>query len=162
MGPQQQAPRAPNPVDAPGELAQCKPDSQGTSTVLCGDDLKIPAASGCRTGSVLHLLLPFLAICSSDHAGRMPGARTQSKFPIEIVAGNRQPSSHVCTQPQTHAFRSGFKPGTNVGAGFSCHPIGCDYHRSTRVPLHPVWPAPVARLAVPIRFDECICRFYAQ
>jgi hypothetical protein len=40
----------------------------------------------------------------------MPGARTQSKLPIEIVAGNRQPSSHVCTQPQTHAYRSGFKP----------------------------------------------------
>ena len=93
-----------------------------------------------------HLLLPFLAICSSDHAGRMPGARTQSKLPIEIVAGNRQTSSHVCTQPQTHAFRSGFKPGTNVGAGCSCHPTGCDHHRSTRVPLHPVWPRPVARL----------------
>src|SRR5450432_2634277 len=70
----------------------------------------------------------------------MPGARTQSKLPIEIVAGNRQPSSHVCTQPQTHAFRSGFKPGTNVGAGCSCHPTGCEYHRSARVPLHPVWP----------------------
>jgi hypothetical protein len=54
----------------------------------------------------------------------MPGARTQSKLPIEIVAGNRQPSSHVCTQPQTHAYRSGFKPGTNVGAGCSCHPTG--------------------------------------
>src|SRR5271157_5355868 len=54
-------------------------------------------------------------------------------------------SSHVCTQPQTHAFRSGFKPGTNVGAGCSCHPTGCEYHRSARVPLHPVWPRPVAR-----------------
>jgi hypothetical protein len=48
----------------------------------------MPAASGCRTGSVSHLLLLFLAICSSDHAGRMPGERTQSKLPIEIVAGN--------------------------------------------------------------------------
>jgi hypothetical protein len=54
----------------------------------------------------------------------MPGARTQSKLPIEIVAEYRQPSSHVCTQPQTHAYRSGFKPGTNVGAGCSCHPTG--------------------------------------
>ena len=54
----------------------------------------------------------------------MLGARTQSKLPIEIVAENRQPSSHVCTQPQTHAYRSGFKPGTNVGAGCSCHPTG--------------------------------------
>ena len=71
-----------------------------------------------------HLLLPFLAICSSDHAGRMPGVRTQSKLPIEIVAGNQRTSSHVCTQPQTHAFRSGFEPGTNVGAGCSCHPTG--------------------------------------
>src|SRR6202035_824925 len=42
------------------------------------------------------------------------GARTQSKLPIEIVAGDRQPSSHVCTQPQTHANQSGFKPDTNV------------------------------------------------
>src|SRR5580658_141682 len=71
--------------------------------------------------------------------------RTQSKLPIEIVVGNRQTSSHVCTQPQTHAFRSGFKPGTNVGAGCSCHPTSSAHHRSTRVPLHPVWPSPVAR-----------------
>jgi hypothetical protein len=53
-----------------------------------------------------HLLLPFLAICSSDHAGRMPGARTQSKLPIEIVVENRQTSSHVCTQPQTRSLAS--------------------------------------------------------
>ena len=71
-----------------------------------------------------HLLLLFLAICSSDHAGPMPGARAQSKLPIEIVTGNRQTSSHVCTQPQTHAFRSGLEPGTNVGAGCSCHATG--------------------------------------
>src|SRR5579864_316616 len=83
----------------------------------------------------------------------MPGARAQSKLPIEIVAGNRRTSSHVCTQPQTHAFRSGFKPGTNVGAGCSCHPTGCEYHRSTRVPLHPVWPRPVARLSGLIDFS---------
>jgi len=100
----------------------------------------MPAASGCRTGSVSHLLLLFLAICSSDCAGRMPGARTQSKLPIEIVAENRQTSSHVCTQPQTHAFRSGSESDTNVGAGCSCHPTGSHHLRSTRVPLHPVWP----------------------
>jgi hypothetical protein len=29
---------------------------------------------------------------------------------------------------------------TNVGAGSSCHLTGCEYLRSTRVPLHPVWP----------------------
>lgn len=52
----------------------------------------MPAASGCKTGSVSHLLLPFLAICSSHQAGRMPGVRTQNKLPIEIVAGNRQTS----------------------------------------------------------------------
>ena len=93
-----------------------------------------------------HLLLLFLGICSSDHAGRTPGARTQIKLPIEIVAENRRTSSHVCTQPQTHALRSGFEPGTNVGAGCSCHPTGWEYHRSARVPLHPVWPRwPVAR-----------------
>ena len=47
-----------------------------------------------------HLLLRL--------AGRTPGARTQSKLPVEIAAGNRQTSSYVCTQPQTHALRSGF------------------------------------------------------
>jgi hypothetical protein len=88
---------------------------------------------------------PSWPFCSSDHAGRMPGARAQSKLPIEIVVGNRQTSSHVCTQPQTHASRSGFQPGTNVGAGCSCHPTSSAHHRSTRVPLHPVWPSPVAR-----------------
>jgi hypothetical protein len=104
------------------------------------------SSSGCRTGNVSHLLLPFLAICSSDLAGRMPGARTQSKqLPIEIVAGNRQTSSRVCTQPQTQTFRSGFESSTNVGAGCSCHPTGSDHLRSTRVPLHPVWPRTVAR-----------------
>ena len=44
-----------------------------------------------------------------------------------------------------HAFRSVFESGTNVGAGYSCHPTGSDHLRSTRVPLHPVWPRPVAR-----------------
>jgi hypothetical protein len=39
-----------------------------------------------------------------------------------------------------HAFRSVFESGTNVGAGYSCHPTGSDHLRSTRVPLHPVWP----------------------
>src|ERR1035437_9932215 len=126
----------------------CGSRSAPTATYNSLAPTSLPAASGCRTGSVSHLLLPFLAICSSDHAGRMPGARTQSKLPIEIVDGNRQTSSHVCTQPQTHAFRSGFKPGTNVGAGCNCHPTGCKYHRSTRVPLHPVWPRPVARFRV--------------
>src|ERR1035438_9836982 len=108
--------------------------------VFSGASTKVPAASGCRIGSVSHLLLPFLAICSSDQAGRMHGVRTQSKLPIEIVAGIRQPSSHICTQPQTHAFRSGSESDTNVGAGCSCHPTGSHHLRSTRVPLHPVWP----------------------
>src|ERR1017187_4846851 len=45
-------------------------------------------------------------------------------------------------------FSVGLKPGTNVGAGCSCHPTGCEYHRSPRVPLHPVWPRPVARFSV--------------
>jgi hypothetical protein len=52
----------------------------------------------------------------------MPGARKQGKLPIEIAAGNRQASSNVCTQPQTHAFRPGFMSSTNVGAGCSCRP----------------------------------------
>ena len=51
------------------------------------------------------------------------GADTE-QTPNRIVVGNRQTSSHVCTQPQTHAFRSGFKSSTNVGAGCNCHPTG--------------------------------------
>lgn len=54
----------------------------------------------------------------------MPGARNQSKLPIEIAAGNRQTSLYVCTPTQTHALRSSFQPGTNVGAGCSCYPTG--------------------------------------
>jgi hypothetical protein len=100
---------------------------------------------------VSHLLLLFLA-CSSDCAGRMPGAQTQSKLPIEIVAENRQTSSHVCKQPQTHAFRSGFE-GANVGAGCSCHPTSSHHLRSIGVPLHPVWPRPVARFSGAMSLD---------
>jgi hypothetical protein len=100
---------------------------------------------------VSHLLLLFLAICS-DHAGRMPGARTQSKLPIEIVAGNRQTSSHVCTQPQTHAFRSGFKPSTNVGAGCSViRPAGTIIARLAFLYILSGHERPVARLSVLIR-----------
>ena len=103
---------------------------------------------------------PSWPFCSSDHAGRMPGARAQSKLPIEIVE-NRQTSSHVCTQPQTHAYRSGFQPGTNVGAGCSCHPASSNHHRSTRVPLDPVWPGPVARLLVLIS-QACLSRHLSE
>jgi hypothetical protein len=131
----------------------CASRSALTATYNSLAPTSMPAASGCRTGNASHLLLPFLAICSSDHVGRMPGARAQNKLPIEIVVGNRQTSSHVCTQPQTHASRSGFKPGTNVGAGCSCHSTGSHHHRSTRVPLHPVGPKPVARFAGLIRED---------
>jgi hypothetical protein len=125
---------------------ECGSRSALTATYNSLAPTSIPAASGCRTGSESHLLLPFLAICSSDHAGRMPGARTQSKLPIEIVVDNRQTSSHISTQPQTHASPSGFTLSTNVGAGCSCHPTGAYHHRSPRVPLHPVWPRSVARL----------------
>ncbi len=100
----------------------CGSRSAATATYNSLAPTSMPAASGCNTGKVSHLLLLFLAICSSVEAARMPGARKQSKLPIEIVAGNQQASSHVCTQPQTHAFRPGFTPSTNVGAGCSCHP----------------------------------------
>jgi hypothetical protein len=102
----------------------CGSRSALTATYNSLAPTSIPAASGCSIGSVSHLLLLFLAICPSGDAGRMPGARNQSKLPIEIVAGNRQASSHVCTQPQTHVYRSGFVLSTNVGAGCSCHPTG--------------------------------------
>ena len=51
-----------------------------------------------------------------------PGRGHRANSQREIVAGNRETSSNFCTQPQTHAFRSGSEPGTNVGAGSSCHP----------------------------------------
>jgi hypothetical protein len=116
--------RLPGPaVSRPGEGG----DSRGSRHTCFG------------TGREHKLNLRY-GLSESSTANGLPGARTQSKLPIEIAAGNRRTSSHVCTQPQTHAFRSGFEPGTNVGAGCSCHPTGCEYHRSTRVPLHPVWP----------------------
>ena len=67
-----------------------------------------------RQSVASSLALPghlFLRGCRSD-----AWARKQSKLPIEIVVGNQQASSHVCTQPQAHAFRPGFTPSTNVGA----------------------------------------------
>ena len=47
----------------------------------------------------------------------------QSKLPIEIVVENRQTSSPVCTEPQTHACRSGFEPCTN-GLGARSNAMG--------------------------------------
>ena len=135
----------------------CESRSALTATYNSLAPTSMPAASGCRTGNASHLLLPFLIMCSSDMPVGCPGARTQSKLPIEIVVGNRQTSSHVCTQPQTHAYRSGFQPGTNVGAACSCHPASSNHHRSTRVPLDPVWPKPVARLSVLIS-PACLSR----
>jgi hypothetical protein len=89
----------------------------------------------CVTSSLALLGHLLLRSCRSDARG----ADTE-QTPNRDRRRNRRTSSHVCTQPQTHALRSGFEPGTNVGAGCSCHPTGWDHHRSTRVPLHPVWP----------------------
>jgi hypothetical protein len=98
-------------IEIPGRTASARPESRSIiqsspgskarePCLLAPTSTSMPAASGCRMGNASHLLLPFLAICSSDHAGRMPGARTQSKLPIEIVAGNRQTSSHVYATPR--------------------------------------------------------------
>ena len=82
----------------------CGSRSALTATYNSLAPISMPAASGCSIGSVSHLLLPFLAICSSDHAGRMPGARTLSKLPIEIVAETDERHHTSGTQPQTHAL----------------------------------------------------------
>jgi hypothetical protein len=53
-----------------------------------------------------QLITPSMTLLSHGdlHAGRVPRARMQSKLPIEIAA-RRRSSSHICTQPRTHAFR---------------------------------------------------------
>ena len=87
-----------------------------------------------------------LAICSSDHANRMPGrghrANSQSRR-------RREPTNVITRLYATpdHAYRSGFERSANIGAACSCHPTGTKHRRSTRVPSHPVWPRPVTRLS---------------
>jgi hypothetical protein len=54
--------------------------------------------------SVSHVLLLFLATCSSDHAARTPGARAQSKLPIEIVAGTAERHHTSVRNPRPTLF----------------------------------------------------------
>ncbi len=78
----------------------------------------------------------------------MPEARIKSKLPIEIVVENDARHHTSERKPWTRAYRRASIPSTNVGAGCSCHPTGAQHHLSPRVPLHPVWQTPVARLSV--------------
>ncbi len=81
----------------------------------------------------LHQRHSLLHLRRRDFIGYRSSTAGYIAYTIEVVS---------------RASRSGFKPGTNVGAGCSCHPTGWHHHRSTRVPLHPVWPRPVARFPV--------------
>jgi hypothetical protein len=57
-----------------------------------------------------QLITPSMTLLSHGdlHAGQVPRARMQNKLPIEIAA-RRRSSSHICTQPRTHAFRRALK-----------------------------------------------------
>jgi hypothetical protein len=80
----------------------------------------------------------------------MPKARIKSKLPIEIVVRADERHHTSVRKPRTHAYRRASISSSNVGAGCSCHPTGANHHLFPRVPLHPVWQTPVARLSVPI------------
>ncbi len=109
----------------------------------------MPAASGCKIGNSSHRFLDLLRHWLLRAAGRMPKARIKSKLPIEIVVRADERHHTSVRNPRTHAYRRASE-STNVGAGCSCHPTGANHHRSPRVPLHPVWQTPVARLWGPI------------
>jgi len=53
-------------------------------------------------------------------------------------------SVHVCTQLQTHAYRSGFNWASMSARAVAVSRPAPTHHRSTRVPLHLVWPRTVA------------------
>ena len=77
--------------------------------------------------------------------GREVKANSQSRSSSQGRA-----SSHVCTQPQTHAYRSG-----SLSAPMSARAVAVIRPAQTiisltRVPFHPVWPRPIARLSGPI------------
>lgn len=55
----------------------------------------------------------------------------QSKLPIENVVP-RTSSSHICTQPRAHGYRSGSTLSTKVGAGCSCHSASTIHHLVSR------------------------------
>jgi hypothetical protein len=80
----------------------------------------IPAASGCNIPSVSNLLLPLLAICSSEVAARMPGETEQTpnrdrcRKPANVIT-----CLYATPDPR---FSTGLQSSTNVGAGCSCHP----------------------------------------
>ena len=112
--------------------------------------------SGCIRVQDRQLLAPsfdlfdFFAIGSSEVPVGCP--RRESKTNSQSRSSSRgRTSSHICTQtPDPRFIGRASKSSTNVGAGCSCHPTSANHLRSPRVPLHPVWPAPVARFRGPI------------
>jgi hypothetical protein len=77
----------------------------------------------------------LLRSCRSDARGadtEQTPNRDRRRKPTNVI-------THLYATPDPR-FRPGFLPSTSVAAGCSCHPTGFDHHRSTRVPLHPVWP----------------------
>jgi hypothetical protein len=79
-----------------------------------------------------HLLLRQ---CRSDARSadtKQTPNRDRRRKPANVI-------THLYATPDPR-FRPGFFPNTSVAAGCSRHATGSDYHRSTRVPLHPVWP----------------------
>jgi hypothetical protein len=73
----------------------------------------------CVTSSLALLGHLLLRSCRSDARGA-DSEQTPNR-------DRRRKPANVITRlyaTQTHAFRSGLEPGTNVGAGCSCHPTG--------------------------------------
>ena len=113
--------------------------------------------SGCIRVRDWQLLAPslgslrFFAIGSSEVPVGCPRRESKTNSQSRSSSEGRT-SSQICTQTPDPRLSVGLsKLSTNVSAGCSCHPTSADHFRSPRVPFHPVWPTPVARLSGRIR-----------
>src|SRR5260370_3936416 len=109
--------------------------------------------SGCIRVQDRQLVAPsfrFLRHWLLRAAGRMPEARIKSKLPIEIVVEKRRTSSHICTQTPDPRFPVGLQHQAPMSAvAVAVIRPAPTLLSLTRVPLHPVWPTPVARFPGP-------------
>lgn len=94
-------------------------------------------------------------LCHANlRAGRAPGARAQSRLPIEIAGPKTVVITYLYATPDPRfSTDSG---STNVGAGCSCHSASTNI--IARIAFLPILSdqRPVARFSALIRVDECI------
>ena len=110
---------------------------------------RMPAACGCKMGNSSHRSWTASPL-APPKTGRMPKARIKGKLPIEIVVKADERHHTSVRKPRTHAYRRASEAPVSARA-VAVNPTGAQHHLSPRVPLHPVWQTPVARLSVRIR-----------